>query len=83
VKAQCKPGGGNSLHLQIELSAGGYVSGEVTIPADKIARVAQAMEKAATVISMGGSGVGYLALTVTPQAILLGNILVFDLTVTA
>lgn len=82
VKAQAKMGGGY-LHLQVELSAGGYVSGEVTVPEDgPLARIELALSKAETVQSMGGSGVPYKVLSVEPGGIFAGKIVILTTGVT-
>lgn len=82
VKALAK-WGGHAIHMQIELSAGGYVSGEVSVPNTRWAGKAKtALAGAPSGPSMSGSGVTYAICTVTPDAITLGGLILLTLTVT-
>lgn len=79
IKAMVK-WGGNALHTQIELSAGGYVSGEIGFPnARWAAKVKKAVTEAPTGLSMSGSQVTYAVCTVTPEQITLGGIVLLTL----
>jgi len=81
VKAQAKADGHHTFHMQIEVSSGGYVSGEVVIKDRHIQAALQALQAAPEVGSMGGSGVTYHLLDVAPTAITIGGVHILGLTV--
>lgn len=81
VKA-CVKQSGHALHTQIELSAGGYVSGELTILNVRwVSKVKAALGGVSMAMqqSMSGSGVQYATCEVTPGAITLGGIVLLTL----
>lgn len=78
VKACAKFHSGQA-HMQIAVSAGGYVSGEVNL-GEKAQRIMEAAVGLPTMSSMGGTGVTYQTLTVTPEGIYCGSILLLTLT---
>lgn len=77
--ACCKGGGGDSLHVQIALTAGGYVSGEVALK-DQAESINGIVAGLPVMPSMSGSGVDYHTLTVEAGAIKAGDVVVLTLT---
>lgn len=80
VKAQAK-GESGTLHVQIEMGSGGYISGTVSLNVGNVAEVMEGVQAGEQVESMGGSGVPYRALTVEPGAIKAGAIVILTTTV--
>lgn len=78
VKALIKIASSTTLHTQIELSAGGYVSGELSTNKRTIDKI-KATHPGTTAPSMSGSQVPYLVCDVTPDTIAIAGVTLLTL----